>query len=185
MAFADRTMPSGAVWKYFRGGWSEPGLGGRVTPIFPATAAWQRADANSFWGPAIHWNTSMETYVVLLNHACCAPGWPQEGIYISLNPDLGNPAGWSEPVRLIYNIGWGPGYYPQVIGLGAGETDTLAGDVARLYVQGRSKWELSFSPGDPFISGQDPPPNPYHPSPGDPPDQSSLGRRSDRRARPQ
>lgn len=174
LAFEDRWMPVGAVWKYYNGGWTEPGLGGRVSPIFPARASWQRADTDSFWGPAVHWNTAMETYVILLNHACCAPGWPQEGIYMSFNSDLGNPAGWTEPARILRDIGWAPGYYPQVIGLGAGESDSVVGSLARLYVHGRSKWELVFSKGDPYISGSDSPLDSQSPMPGNRLDQESI-----------
>ena len=144
MRFVDRFNPVGAVRKYFEGEWFEPGLGGRVTPIFPAAKAWQREDANSFWGPSIHWNTYLEKYVVLLNHACCEPRWPQEGIYVSFNDDLSDPEGWSAPARILQNIGFVPGYYPQVLGLGPDETDSLAGQAVRLYVQGVSNWELVF-----------------------------------------
>lgn len=148
MAFEDRANPVGAVWKYRLGDWTEPGLGGRLTPVFPAVVAWQQSNANSFWGPSIHWNTYLESYVVLLNHACCAPRWPQEGIYVSFNPDLSNPAAWTEPHRILRDrdIGFAPGYYPQVLGLAAGETDTLAGQTARLWIKGVSQWELVFSP---------------------------------------
>lgn len=172
MAFEDRKMPVGAVWKYFDGEWMEPGLGGRVTPAFRAQADWQRADTNSHWGPSVHWNTALDSYVVLMNHACCNPGWPQEGIYISFTTDLSKPPNWSVPARILRDIGWGPGYYPQVIGLGPGETDTVAGQTARLYVQGRSKWEMSFSKGDP--SGADQPGGRQSPSPGDSLDQLSV-----------
>jgi hypothetical protein len=157
MAFEDRRMPVGAVRKYFHGEWVEPGLGGRVTPIFQAARSWQQSDTDSFWGPAIHWNARAETYVVLLNHACCEPGWPQEGIYASFNGELGNPAGWTAPVRILRNIGWAPGYYPQVIGLGPGDTDTMVSEAARLYVQGRSKWEIVISPGEPDYTASDVP----------------------------
>lgn len=146
MAFADRYNPAGAVWKYFAGAWNEPGLGGRVTAVFPAARTWQREDTDSFWGPSVHWNWYLGSYVVLLNHACCKPRWPQEGIYISFNPELSDPAGWSQPERLLQNIGFSPGYYAQILGTGPEETDTLAGPAARLYVQGISKWELYFRP---------------------------------------
>jgi hypothetical protein len=42
-------------------------------------------------------------------------------------------------------IGHRPGYYPQVMGVGPGETDTLAGPLARLYVHGSSHWQLRFT----------------------------------------
>ncbi len=148
MAVEDRADPVGAVWKYYQGGWAEAGLGGKVSPVFPATVRWQDANSNALWGPSVHWNSYLQTYVVLLNHACCGPKWPQEGIYISFNPDLSNPYGWTTAQRVLAakDIGFAPGYYPQVLGLGPEETDTLAGPVARLYVKGVSKWEIVFWP---------------------------------------
>jgi hypothetical protein len=152
MAFKDRAAPVGAVHKYYRGEWRQPGVGGMLTPIFPAAVSWDRADTNSFWGPAVHWNAYLQSYVVLLNHACCKTVWPQEGIYLAFNPDLSDPTNWTEPAKILAmsNIGFAPGYYPQVFGTGPGETDTLAGEVARFFIQGVSKWEITFS--------RDPPP---------------------------
>ncbi|MBI1749924.1 MAG: hypothetical protein HYR59_04610 [Acidobacteria bacterium] len=146
MAFEDRFQPAGAVKKYFQGEWNEPGIGGRMSPVFTAAKAWQREDADSFWGPAIHWNSFLKQYVVLLNRACCKPNWPQEGIYVSFTTDLSHPDLWKGPVRLIEGsrIGYAPGYYPQVLGLEEGETDTLAGEVARFYIHGISNWEIVF-----------------------------------------
>jgi hypothetical protein len=144
MAFEDRNAPVGKVFKYFQGAWEEEGLGGSVTAIFPAKTRWERANADSFWGPSIHGNTHLNTYVVLLNRACCQPRWPQEGIYISYNPDLSKPFGWTEPSKILSDIGFSPGYYPQVLGTQPGETDSVAGKVARLYVHGISYWELVF-----------------------------------------
>jgi hypothetical protein len=154
LAFEDRKSPAGAVWKYFKGEWSEPGLGGDMTPIFQTRVAWQRADADSFWGPAIHWNTHLQSYVILLNRTCCQPNWPQEGIYFSTNPDLSSPENWVRPERIINAADADVGFYPQVIGLGADETDTVAGEIARLYVHGKSHWEILFSTSD----GKDPDP---------------------------
>lgn len=158
VAFEDRRNPGGTVRKYFNGSWDEPGLGGRVTPVFPVAASWQRADTNAFWGPAVHWNTYLDTYVLLLNHTCCRPKWPQEGIYISFNPDLSNPGGWSNPHKILDKA---PGYYPEVLGTAPGETDTLIGQVARFYVQGRSKWEIIFNKAEPdgFAEEEPPPPD--------------------------
>lgn len=147
MPFESRGEPVGAVMKYHNGGWYEPGLGGMTTPVFAATNAWQGADADSFWGPAVHWNTYLEKYVVLLNRACCKTLWPQEGIYAAFTADLSDPGSWSKPVRLLdrAGIGYAPGYYPQVMGLGEDGTDTLAGERARFFVHGVSKWEISFT----------------------------------------
>ncbi len=155
MAFEDRRNPVGAVWKFFNGSWDEPGLGGRLTPIFPVAKAWQRADANAFWGPSVHWNTHLETYVVLLNHACCEPGWPAAGIYVSFNPDISDPWGWTTPKKIMNDPG---GYYPQVVGLLPGETDTLAGRVARFYLHGFSGWEIVFDQAEADQDEQPEPP---------------------------
>lgn len=146
LAFADRFQPAGAVWKYFEGDWTEPGLKGKVTPVFPAFQAWQRQDADSWWGPAVHWNTYWNRYVVLLNRACCATKWPQEGIYMASTLDISRPATWSWPQKIMdkSEIGSSPGYYPQILGFGPGESDTIAGNVARLFVHGVSKWEIVF-----------------------------------------
>ncbi len=146
LAWADRFSPAGKVWKYFEGKWEEPGLGGRCTPLFPARREWQRADTDSFWGPAVHYNTWLRRYVVLLNRSCCSPGWPQEGIYISFSDGPLESMQWTEPQKLMdgRQIGFRPGYYPQVLGLYPGETDSLAGQKARLYIHGISDWTITF-----------------------------------------
>ena len=159
MAFADRARPAGAVQKYFLGDWTEPGLGGMVTPVFPATVSWDRSDADSFWGAAVHWNTKLESYVVVMNRACCKANWPQEGIYISFNRDLSRPGDFSRPAKLLDDseIGFAPGYYPQIFGSGEGETDSLAGEETRLFVKGFSKWRLIFGEDDAEEEAPEPP----------------------------
>lgn len=144
MAVADRWGPAGAVWKWREGSWGEPGLGGLVTPVLPAVVAWQASNTDSFWGPSLHYNTYLQKYVMLLSRSCCGERWPQEGIYIGFNDDAGNPEGWSAPKKIIENVGFSPGWYPQVIGLKEGETDTLAGHKARLYIHGISRWTVEF-----------------------------------------
>jgi hypothetical protein len=140
MAFWDRFNPVGTVMKYYNGDWSEPGLRGGMTPIFPARVSWMAADTDSFWGPSVHWNTYLETFVILMNRSCCSPGFPQSAIYASFTEDLSNPAAWSAPEVILEDTGW----YPQVLGLGPGTTDRTAGRVARLYVYGHSRWEIVF-----------------------------------------
>ena len=162
LAFEDRENPVGVVQKYFDGEWAEPGLGGRLTPIFRPAVAWQQADTDSFWGPSVHWNTYLESYVVLLNHACCKPSWPQEGIYVTFNTDLSQPGNWSSPVKILGKVTYDAGYYPQVLGVEQGETDTIAGRQPRLYVHGRSNWTIEFSKEpmeeqDPSVGIDDPP----------------------------
>ncbi|MBM3737574.1 MAG: hypothetical protein FJW39_17475 [Acidobacteria bacterium] len=143
MEFARRDNPRDAVFKFHDGQWEEPGLGGRTTAVMPATRSWAGTDAESYWGPALHWNYHLNQFVMLLNRVCCEPGWMPTGIWISLNPDLSNPAGWSEPRQILPAelSGW----YPQVIGLGPGDTDKQAGRVARFYMGSDSYWEIIFN----------------------------------------
>ena len=138
MAFEEREHP--VVWKHSADGWTEPGLGGQTVPFLPATVDWADGAAEAFWGASVHWNTHLGLFVMLLNHSCCFAGWPQEGIYISYSPELSNPAHWSTPVKLFDTGGW----YPQVMGLGPGETDKVAGREARFYMSGLSEWTIVF-----------------------------------------
>jgi hypothetical protein len=140
MRYDLRHRPSGAVQKFYAGEWMEPGIGGRATPVFGAKTAWSVENTDSFWGPSVHWNTHLQKFVMLLNRSCCSPGWPQEGVYVSFNKALADPEGWSVPVKIMSGTHW----YPQVLGLGPGETDTVAGRIARLYIYGESTWKLIF-----------------------------------------
>lgn len=146
MAYEDREQPGATVWKYFHGDWNEPGRGGHMSPVFPARVGWAQANTDSFWGPSLHWNTYLESWVVFMSRSCCRPMWPQEGVYISFNPDLGDPRGWTSPERILEKPG---AYYPQVLGTTPGETDSVAGETARLYLRGVSRWEIVFLRTDP------------------------------------
>jgi hypothetical protein len=134
-AFTDRGQP-GTVYKYHEGAWLEPGLGGRVTPLFASTTGWQGPEVEAFWGPSVHWNEHLQTYVALLNHTD-GTNWVQEGVYITFSPDL---LTWSEPHKILASEVW----YPQVLGLGPGGTDSRAGQTARLYVGGYSLHTIEF-----------------------------------------
>ena len=151
MRYEDREAPVGKVFKWHKGAWTEPGLGGHVTPIFTVKTDWHKPDADAFWGPSIHWNTYLKTWVMLLNRAK-DKNWAQEGIYVSFNADLGNPDGWTPPVKILDAADLEKSkWYPQVVGLDASqrETDKLAGPTARLFVAGLSKWEIIFlRPGE-------------------------------------
>lgn len=75
--------------------------------------------------------------MILLNRAIDR-NWQQGGIYLCLARDIGDPASWSAPLRILEESGW----YPQVIGLGPGESDReVAGD-ARLFIHGVSRYLL-------------------------------------------
>ena len=163
MAYADRHAPSGKVRKWYKGGWNQPALWGHVTPVFPASRDYHKKDGSMFWGPSIHWNTYLNMYVMVLNHAINTH-LDADGIYISFNRDVGDPTGWSKPQMLIdlegihqgtaggetgladvMNNGW----YPEIIGTAKGETDKLAGRTARLFLGGLSNFEITFlKPGE-------------------------------------
>lgn len=149
MRVADRDAPAGKVWKWHAGGWTEPGIHGRVSPVFPAAIDWNRKDADAFWGPSAHWNTHLGMYVLFLNRAIdCA--WKQEGIYVSYTLDLADVGGWTPPRKILDRAEIVPegstesGFYPQVIGLEKGETDKRAGKRARFFIHGASRWEIEF-----------------------------------------
>jgi hypothetical protein len=140
LPFASRREPVGAVQKYHQQAWLEPGLGGRVTPIFGASVSWHEANTDSFWGPSIHWNTYLQRFVVLMNRSCCSPRWPQEGVYITMNENLTDPAAWTEPVKIIEYGDW----YPWVMALEGEQPNAEAGQQVRLFVRGSSDREIIF-----------------------------------------
>ncbi len=141
MRFEDRADPIGKVWKWREGDWNEPGLGGAVTPILPVAGDWHSAGVDAMWGPAVHFNTHLDQYVMLLNHAVNTL-WTQEGVYFSYNRRLDDPLGWSAPQRLPLDPQLQA--YPEVIGIAPGETDKRAGRVARLFLLGQSSFEIVF-----------------------------------------
>lgn len=142
LRYEDRFCPVGKVQKWYQGGWTEPGLNGRVTPILPVRSSWYSPAPDAFWGPSVHWNTAIRQYVILMNRAI-DPRWRQEGIYVSLTPDIGDPTSWTPPQRLLETSGW----YPQVIGVDEAqrETERECGREARLFVHGKSEYLVRFS----------------------------------------
>ena len=155
LAFEDRYDPAGKVRKYHAGEWTEPGIDGRLTPIFPVRKEWNLPDPDAFWGPSVHWNTHLNCHVMLLNHASGEPGWSQEGVYVSFSADLSRPESWQAPKVILDRSGdlGQQSYYPQVIGLEPEGTDKEAGQTARFYVQGVSRWEIEFTTsGEPEVS---------------------------------
>lgn len=112
-----------------------------ATPVIRAADSWDGGSAgvDVFWGPSIHWNTSLNSYVMLLNRARSAT-WDQDGVYISFNASLDRPQNWTEPELLLRGGRW----YPQVIGAGADGTDKIAGASARFFMSGRSDHIIHF-----------------------------------------
>jgi hypothetical protein len=153
LAWADRDNPVGKAMVFANGAW----LPARAftfssgttrwsypsgVPIFPAREPWNDDDTevDAFWGPAVHWNLYLERYVMLLNHAKDT-NWRQDGIYVSFNRRLDDPAGWSAPVKILSGGRW----YPQVMGIETGSgTDKVAGRWARFFMGGTSEHMIQF-----------------------------------------
>lgn len=114
-----------------------------ATSILPPTMPWHTGgEADVFWGPSVHWNESLQQYVMLLNRTL-DDAFSQEGIYVSFGPSLDKPAAWSAPYKIMDGGRW----YPQVIGLEQGRgTDSWAGRIARFFVSGRSDYSIQFEP---------------------------------------
>lgn len=122
-------------------GW-QPAAGGAPRPLWPMTRGWRHADPEGFWGPALHYNRALDAHVMLLNSTAGGAGdLVQEGVYVSVNRHLEDPAGWSPPMRLVQGGAW----YPQVVGLEAGSGDTEAAARGRFFMGGFSAWSIEFS----------------------------------------
>lgn len=95
LARASKTMPT--VWfKYFNGGFTEPGMGGRFTPIVARGGA---GPCNNLWGASVIWNAFLRQFV-MLHMNFCAEG----SIFIRTSFDL---ITWS-PAQLLMpsSVNW-------------------------------------------------------------------------------
>ncbi len=143
LRYEDRFNPVGKVVNWHQGEWDEPAIGGQLSPIFPPAISWHEWNLDAYWGPALHYNAYLDQYVMLLNHAIGA-AWGTEGFYISFNPNIENPNGWSAPQRLPVEPDSPLQAYPQIFGIETDGTDKLARQVGRLFLQGVSKQEIVF-----------------------------------------
>ena len=133
-------MPALDVFGMTRRIWREYPVG---TPLQPTTLAWHDGDGkvDAFWGPAVHWNESIQRYVMLLNRAK-DESYAQAGIYVSFATSLDDPQSWTAPYQIMSGGRW----YPQVMGLAPGSgTDKDADATARLFLGGRSDWVINFA----------------------------------------
>jgi hypothetical protein len=154
LAWADRDAPVGKAMVWRTRTWiaatetlsttgAVNGYAPAALPIFRATQPWHDADTvvDAFWGPSVHWNTYLQQYVMLLNHAK-DESFGQEGIYVSFATRLDDPRLWSAPTKILDGGSW----YPQVLGLEpATGTDKVAGRVARLFLGGLSQYYIRFN----------------------------------------
>jgi hypothetical protein len=163
MRYSDRNNPSGKVKMWYKGGWNQPAIWDKLTPVFPATKDYTHKDGSMFWGPSVHWNSYLNMYVMFLNHAINTH-LDGDGIYVSFNRHIGDVKGWSKPVRILdpaqikeaigddtsnvpdaTNNGW----YPEVIGTEKGQSDKLCGRTGRFFMAGISRLEITFlKPGE-------------------------------------
>lgn len=126
-------------------GW-QPATGQLPRPIWRPVRGFRHPDPDAFWGPAVHYNRALDAYVMLLNHTAGGAGnLLQEGIYVSVNRDLEDPAGWSAPVQFVRGGAW----YPQAFGIDEGCCDVDCGARARFFMAGFSAWEIEFAVGGP------------------------------------
>jgi hypothetical protein len=113
------------------------------TPLVPVTRPWhdEDPDDDAFWGASVHWNVSLQLYVMLLNRTRDEQ-FTQEGIYVSFASRLDDPAAWTTPMKILDGGSW----YPQVMGIETGEgSDKQAGARARLFLGGRSTQFIVFN----------------------------------------
>ena len=162
LQWADRDRPSGRLELWRDGIWDSGGRRRELSPPLPGSArrmlewtyppasplvaptqAWHDGDdkVDAFWGPAVHWNSAIEQYVMLLNRAK-DEYFTQEGIYVSYTTQLDDPGAWTPPQKLVHGGRW----YPQVVGSSTGTgTDKLAGATSRFFMSGRSEWLINFT----------------------------------------
>jgi hypothetical protein len=113
------------------------------TPLVAVTHPWHDADPvdDAFWGASVHWNSSLQLYVMLLNRTRDEQ-FSQEGVYVSFAQRLDAPAAWTTPMKIVDGGSW----YPQVMGLENGEgSDKEAGGRARFFMGGTSNALIEFS----------------------------------------
>lgn len=153
LAWADRDAPVGKVAVWNREAWL-PALEIPIadsdavryeyptgTALVPPSRPWHdgQASADVYWGAAVHWNTYLEQYVMLVNRARDET-FNQDGIYVAFSPALGDPTQWSRPAKIMNEGQW----YAQVIGTGPDETDKVAGQRPRFFNLGRSEHLIEF-----------------------------------------
>ncbi len=133
-----RDAPRFEVWS--GGAWRSAGTA-LPSALWPPVRGWHHVHPDCFWGPAVHFNRDLGVHVMLLSHAAGPfPGFHSAANAVSFNATPERPDAWSAPVRIVEGGGW----YPQVVGLGAEDGDTLAGAEARLFISGLSAWHIRF-----------------------------------------
>jgi len=139
----DRLTGQSQASKWNGSEWSEPGIGGRSEAIFhdAQQISWTREQNNGYWGPSVHWNVDLNSFIVLMNRSG-GDNYDPDGIYMTYTTALDSPLTWAQPKIVIEKD---QGWYPEVVGDQAIHgTDKLAGSVARYFNMGRSSYTITF-----------------------------------------
>jgi hypothetical protein len=153
LAWADRDAPVGRVAVWHDSAWIparelRSDIDGSSweypvgTPLVAPRLPWHdgQASADAFWGPAVHWNTYLQQYVMLVNRARDET-FNTDGIYVAFARGLDDPEAWTTPAKVANGGGW----YAQVVGLESDGTDRHAGQRARFFQTGRSDFFIEFT----------------------------------------
>ena len=139
----DRLTGQSEATKWDGTGWTEPGIGGRSEAIFhdAEQVSWTSEQNNGYWGPSVHWNVDLNTFIVLMSRSG-GDNYDPDGIYMTYTNALDSPLTWAQP-RLV--IDKDQGWYPQVVGdQSIRGTDKRAGATARYFDMGRSNYTITF-----------------------------------------
>ena len=127
MAVSDDKQALPGTWKkWYNGGFNEPGLGGKVSPIEGLVT---RPGGN----PSVHYNTELQRWFMVWHT------WTGNLVY-SWSRDL---IRWEPPVDLLKCAANTKLWYPTIVG----STDTQAGKEAALYYAfwpDKTRWERQF-----------------------------------------
>jgi hypothetical protein len=137
--FSARGQP-GSVEMYDDGEWIQSSRSDEATPLFGTPTGWKGPFIDAYWGPSVHWNTYLKSYVAVLNRTQ-GEQYVEEGVYVSFSLDLLH---WSDPVKIMNGGSW----YGQVLGLGPGESDSLAGQAMLVYNDGIARGLLVLEDGE-------------------------------------
>jgi hypothetical protein len=127
MAVSDDQNASPGTWKkWYNGAFSEPGLGGNVSPIDALTS-------HPGGNPSVHYNTSLQQWIMVWHT------WDGYLVY-SVSPDLMH---WKQPSTLVRGGSDEKVWYPTIID----RSDTVAGESAVLYYAfwpDKNHWQRQF-----------------------------------------
>ena len=155
LAWADRDAPVGRVSVFYAGSWlaaeatvsDDNGdmhldfIYSAGTPLVAVEHPWHDGEAvDAFWGASVHWNPSLQLYVMLLNRTRDEQ-FTQEGVYVSFAKRLDDLSAWTTPMKIVDGD-----TAPETIGLDSGESgDRRPPARARLFKGDSSSSYIEFN----------------------------------------